>query len=132
MADLEKSVRTRLLAHSGVSDLVGDKKRVYYSMLPADPKLPAITLQEITATSIGAMGADANMVRGRIQVDGWAVSRAKAKALGEQIRDALQRWRGTASGSTLYFVGMNSGGVSYEREGRLWRHRQDFEVFFTE
>ena len=55
-----------------------------------------------------------------------------AKALGEQIRDALQRWRGTASGSTLYFVGMNSGGVSYEREGRLWRHRQDFEVFFTE
>ena len=132
MADLEKSVRTRLLAHSGVSALVVPGNRVWYSRLPIDPTLPAITVQEISAVPEGVMGDDAGIVLGRIQVDAWAETRTEAKALGEQVRDALQRWVGTASSSTLSFVGMNSGGVRFEEDGRIWRHRQDFEVWFTE
>ena len=132
MADLEKATRTRLLAHAGTAALVGTSKRVYYSVLPADPTLPAVTVQEISTPPVGAMGDDTGMVGFRIQVDSWATTRTKAKSLGEQVRDALQRWRGTSEGSEMYFTGMNGAGVRYESEGRIWRHRQDFEGFFTE
>lgn len=125
-------MRTRLLAHSGVSALVSPGTRVWYSYLPVDPTLPAISLQEISAVPEGVMGDDAGIVDGAIQVDAWAESRDAAKELGEQVRDALQRWVGTANSSTLTFVGMNSGGVRFEPEGRIWRHRQDFRVWFTE
>lgn len=130
MADLEKSVRTRLAAHSGTSALVGT--RIWYSRLPHDPTLPALSLQEITAVPDEVMGDSSGHVLGRVQVDAWGDTRNGAKALGEQVRDALQRWVGTANSSTLTFIGSNSGGVVFEEEGRIWRHRQDFEVWFTE
>lgn len=134
MADLEKSVRTRLLAHAGVAALVATQgtDRVWYSALPQDPTLPAVTVQEISAVPESLMGDDAGIALGRIQVDAWADNRADAKTLGEQVRDALQRHRGTHNSSALTFTSMNSAGVRYEADGRVWRHRQDFEVWFTE
>lgn len=130
MADLEKSVRTRLLAHTGVANIIS--RRAWYSYLEIDAEMPTVTIQEISAVPEGVMGDDAGIVDGRVQVDSYAETRDAAKALGEQVRDALQRWRGSAAGSVLTFVGMNSGGVRFEPEGRIWRHRQDFSVWFTE
>lgn len=130
MADSEKAVRARLIAHSGTSALVG--KRVWYSALPQDPALPAITVQQITGTPEGVMGNDTGHVRGTVQVDAWAAKRADCKELGEQVRDALQRYVGTHDSSDLTFVGMNSSGVQYESDGRLFRHSQDFDLWWTE
>ena len=133
MADLEKSVRTRLLAHVGVSALVQSGRRVYYAELPKDPKLPAITIQEIGAVPEGAMGDDCGIALATIQVDAWAASRQDAKDLGEQVRDALQRYHGTHESSELTFIGMIGSGPRRDPPGsRTWRHQQDFEVWFTE
>lgn len=132
MADLEKSVRDRLLAHAGVSAKVNPDKRVYYSTIPPSPTLPAISIQEVSAVPEGAMGDDTGHVLGRIQVDAWADTRHGAKDLGEQVRDALQRYRGTHESSTLTFTDMNSAGVVFDPDGLIWRHSQDFEVWFTE
>lgn len=130
MADLEKATATRLKEHAGVAALVGT--RVWYDRLRQDPTLPAITVQEISAPRVGAMRNDADRVRARLQVDAWDDNRDGAKALAEQVRDALQRYAGTHEGTELLFVEMNSGGVKYESEGRIWRGRQDFGVWFTE
>ena len=130
MADSEKSVRARLVGHTGVSNKVG--KRVYYSRLPANPKYPAISLQEISAVPEPVMGDDTGHVLASIQVDAWAEDRDTAKSLGEQVRDALQRYRGTSESSVLEFISMNSRGVRFEPEGRNWRHSQDFDFWFTE
>ena len=54
MADSEKSTRTRLLEYAGVKEKV--KRRVYYSALPADSGLPAVTVQEVTAVPAAVMG----------------------------------------------------------------------------
>lgn len=133
MADLEKSVRTRLLAHAGVSDLVQAGQRVYYGELPKDPTLPAITIQEIVSVPEGAMGEDCGIALATIQVDAWAETRQEAKDLGEQVRDALQRYHGTHDSSELTFVGMTGAGPRRDPPGsRTWRHQQDFEVWFTE
>lgn len=130
MADVEKSTVTRLKGFSGLSSLVST--RVWYARLPQDPTLPAVTVQEISAVPASAMGRDTGHVRGRVQVDAWGSDRAEAKEAGEQVRAALQRYDGTHNSSELVFVDMNSAGVIYESEGRIWRHRQDFGVWFTE
>lgn len=120
----------RLIAHAGTAALVN--RRVWHSALPQDPTLPAITLQEITGVPEGTMGNDTGHVRGMIQVDSWAAKRDACKALAEQVRDALQRYVGTHESTTLTFIGMNSQGVRYESEGRLFRCSQDFDFWWTE
>lgn len=130
MADSEKSVRTRLVGHAGLSALVGD--RVYMGTLPDDPRFPVVLVQEISGIPEPVMGNDTGIVRGRAQVDAWGWTRQEAKDAGEQIRDALQRHNGTYEGSEITVTEMNSGGVRWESDGRVWRHRQDFELYWTE
>lgn len=130
MADHEDAVRDQLLAHNGVSNLVGS--RVWYSALVQDATLPATTIQQISGVPTSAMGSDVGQVRVRVQTDSWASDRAGAKALGEQVRDAMQRVTVTHGGVTLTVVDMNDGGTRYESEGKIWRHRQDFELWGTE
>jgi hypothetical protein len=127
VADAEKAVRDRLIEATPMVN-----RRVWYHALPQDPKLPALTLQEISAVPESVMGIDTGHVRARVQVDAWAFDRAGAKAVGEAVRSALQRYVGLHEGTTLTFIGMNSAGVRYESEGRVWRHRQDFELWHTE
>ena len=130
MADSEAAVMARLIAHAGTAALVN--RRVWHSALPQDPTLPAITVQEISGVPESTMGDDTGHVRGTVQVDAWAAKRDGCKALAEQVRDALQRYVGTHEGSTLTVVGMNSMGVRYESDGRIWRASQDFELWWTE
>lgn len=130
MADSEASIVDRLQTYSGLTALVD--QRVWYGRLPHDPTLPAVTVQEISGVPANGMGNDTGHVRGRIQVDAWDDNRAGAKAVGEQVRAALQRYAGTHESSEIVVVEMNSAGVIYESEGRIWRHRQDFGVWWTE
>lgn len=130
MADHEDAVRDRLLAHTGTANLVST--RVWYSALPQDPTLPALTVQQISGVPESAFGGDVGEVDVRVQVDAWAETRAGAKALGEQARAALQRHTGTFGGVTIQVVGMNTGGTRYEPDGKIWRNRQDFELWGSE
>ena len=130
MADSEKAVRARLIAHAGTTALVG--RRVWYSALPQDAKLPAITVQQITGSPDGTMGNDTGHVRGTVQVDCWAIKRDDCQALAEQVRDALQRYTGTHVSTVLTFVGMTAQGVQYESEGRMFRSSQDHDLWWTE
>ena len=41
------------------------------------------------------MGADPGIVHGRVQVDAWGLSYISARDVAEQIRAALERFRGT-------------------------------------
>jgi hypothetical protein len=126
----EVAVRARLLSFDGLTALVGE--RVWFSGMPQDPTLPAVTVQQISGVPESVMGVDTGRVRGRVQVDAWAPTRAAAEAVGEEVRVALQRWVGDSAGRHLVFTAMNSAGVRYESEGRIWRARQDFELWWTE
>lgn len=130
MADHEDVVRDRLADHSGVSALVST--RIWYSRLPDDPTLPALSVQQISGVPVSAFGDDVGEVELRVQVDAWDDDRAGAKALAEQVRDALQRFTGSYGGVTIQVVGMNTGGTRFEPDGRLWRTRQDFELWGSE
>lgn len=94
---IHEAIRTRLTAVSAVTALVST--RVYPNLLPQNPTLPALVYQRIDERRENAMGADPGVVRARVQVSAWAQTYTAARGAAEEVRKALQRYRGTPSGS---------------------------------
>lgn len=78
------------------------------------------------------MGADVGQVDARIQVTSVATSRSGAKALGEQVRDAMQRKTVTHGGVTITVVSMNDMGTRWDPDDKAWKHFQDFGLWGSE
>jgi hypothetical protein len=131
MADFSNAVRTRLTEHAGTTALIS--ARAWYGALPQNPTLPAVTVQQISAPRISAMGADVDKVESRQQVRACDSTRAGAKALADQVRDALQRYSGTVASVVLHdcFL-VDETEEGYDAEGKLWSIRFDFMVWGTE
>lgn len=96
MPRLEAAVYTRLTTHPGLSALVGTK--VYRSRAPLDARLPFVTYQRISAVRWSCFGADTGVARARIQTTSWHRTPELVGDVKEQVRAALQRWRGTVAG----------------------------------
>jgi len=95
---IEEALITRLTGFAGLSSLVGG--RIYAHLMPQDPTYPTIVYTRISAQRVSAMGSDANLVHSRFQLDAWSNVAKDARDVTEQVRQALERWRGT-SGSTV-------------------------------
>lgn len=94
---IHEALRTRLTTVSAVTALVST--RVYPNVLPQNPTLPAVVYQRIDERRETAMGSDPGVVRARVQVSAWAATFTAARGIGEEVRKALQRYRGTPAGS---------------------------------
>jgi hypothetical protein len=96
---IENAIYQRLAAHSGLSALIS--ARIYPQILPETPTYPAVTYWITGAPRETAMGSDPGIVHARVQVDAWGLTFAVARNVGEQVRAALQRWRGTLDGTEV-------------------------------
>jgi len=96
---MEQHLHTRLTTHSGLSALIST--RAYPVKLPQDVTYPACVYEIITRTEFPAMGVNADHTRKRITVTGFSDSYSGVKALETQIVAALDRYRGTADGTTI-------------------------------
>src|SRR6185295_13120208 len=96
MSLVEEALHTRLLAVAGVTALIGD--RVHPVPLPQNVTYPAVSYQLISRNRETAFGVDPLLATSRIQVNAWASTYTAVKALAEQIRLALERFRGTVLG----------------------------------
>jgi putative heme degradation protein len=94
---IHEAIRTRLTSVSAVTALVST--RIYPNVLPQSPTLPALVYQRIDEQRETAMSADPGVVRARMQVSAWATTFGAARNAAEEVRKALQRYRGTPSGS---------------------------------
>lgn len=130
MADVQAAIRTTLLAHAGTLALIGT--RAWFLLLPQNPTLPAVTVQQVSGTRHSAMGDDVGIAEGRMQVESWATTRTGVRALAEQVRDALQRFRGTVSGTVINAVFLDAEMDVYEPGVTFWRVHQDYRVFWSE
>ncbi len=130
MADAQDAIRTRLTTHAGTSALIGSQ--AVFLKLEQNPTLPACIVQQISAPRISAMGADLPQVEGRIQVRSVASTRAGAKALGEQVRAALQRWSGTSASTTVHQCFLADEEDEFDPATRVWAIRQDYMVWWSE
>lgn len=103
MSAIGSAVRARLLAHAGVTALVGT--RVSAQPLHQGETLPAITYLVVSQIETGQpVNEGSGMLRPRIQVDCWAETYDIADALEAQVADALNGFRGLSDGVELQRV----------------------------
>ena len=94
--------------HAGVSGVVSG--RIYPVKLPQDPTYPAVTYFRVSGLRHSVMGNDTGIVEKRVQISSWAESYAAVNGLAEQVRDAMQRTRGTFAGVEILDIFMEGDG----------------------
>jgi len=99
MANIEKAVRSRLAAYSGLTDLVST--RIYPLQAPQNPTFPLVTFQVISTVRVHAMGSDTGDVASVVQVQAWDDTNSGARDVIEQVRGALQDYSGMSGGVTI-------------------------------
>lgn len=107
MPDIGGTIRTKTLATSSVSDLVST--RMYSDVLPQSVTMPAITYTVIDTTPNEHLTGIADVSRARIQIDCFATSRAGANALGDAVRLALEKYRGTVGTQFINEINLATG-----------------------
>lgn len=128
-------VVSRLETATGSSSYSGD--RVYPVILPQDAALPAFTYQVITAPREHAMSVDEGTVHARVQVDVYDTTYLGTASGGKHARDALNRFRGTATGITVHEILLDNERDAFEdklegSERRVWRRSMDYLVHYVE
>lgn len=127
---VEQAVFARLSTFAGLGALVG--ARVYPVELPQPGPLPAVTYQRVSAVRARAMGKNPGLVTARVETDAWARDYAVAKAVAEQVRLALERWRGTLAGVEVLDSFLDEEEDDYEPETKRYAVRQDYLISFRE
>ena len=107
MPDVSQSIRTRLLATSAVTDLVG--QRIASDQLPQGVALPAITYFVVDTEANETLANIADVSRARIQVDSYATTRGQANSVSDAVRLALQMFRGLIGDQFINSIQLASG-----------------------
>lgn len=133
MANISGILYTILAADSTVTALCST--RIYPLTIPQTTPLPAVRIvtvaNEPSDTKTGASTLDAI----RVQIDSYAASMLTAQQLDEEIRDAIDRYRGsvtvTGTGGATYFVDgirFESRNETMEEEKDIFRISADYQV----
>ncbi len=86
---LPELLYTALSGHAGLAALVSD--RIYPIKLPQDETLPAVVYQQISVQNMITLDTDTNGVQQiRVQLSAWSSSYDEARAVGEQVRLAME------------------------------------------
>lgn len=125
---IEAAVYDRLTTFAGLTALIST--RTYAQILPTTPTPPACTYTVISTSIIGGMGSDAAIERARIQVTAWAETYEDAKNVSQQIRAALQRYRGTHAGTEIKALFLDNESDGYEPDTGYYRVDHDFDIVY--
>lgn len=138
---IEYDIATRLLAVSGVTDIVGTgtEARVHIMHLPQRARFPAITIQVISGAPEYDMEGQAGVADVRLQIDCWAHREQptqdaydQARTLGEAVRAALTAFKGTAGASTIESCFLLNRRALHDDQAGMYRESQDWGVGYAE
>ena len=95
MADeIEKAIRSLLVANSGVNDLVSG--RVYPYMRQQGQNFPAIVYSLDSADPEHGLGGALSLTRATLSIENWSETYSGAKVLAEKVKNALDGYVGTS------------------------------------
>lgn len=130
---IESTIFTRLQAVSGLTALIGSSPcRAYFGKAPKDPDTPYMVWFRVSEQRDSAMGSDIGVVRGRYQFSIFDATADGASAVAEQLRQALQRWRNSGSGTTVQDTYFLTRQDLYEDDAKLHHAALDFEIIHQE
>lgn len=121
---IELSIKNKLLARSEIVALVST--RIYYSILPQNPVLPAISFFKVS----NYRPHDLDIALPRFQFDSWSTTYAQATQIANEIRLALQREKGTWTGmSIIQGIYLNEE-MFYENDTKIYHIASDFNIIY--
>lgn len=126
----EAAVVARLLAATGVSALVGE--RVSPLQIPERPTYPAIAYRQLDREPVSTFGGDQALSAHYIEVECWGESMSSARAVGDAVRAALQRFRGSSGGETVQASFLQGSSTDYDAETRTYVETIEFKVWIEE
>lgn len=128
---IEAAVFQLLADSAAVGAICGD--RIYPVQVPQGATLPCVTYGRVSAARWSAMGTDTGLVEKRFQVSCWAETYARANALAEAVRGALQRRRGTIDGVVIQDIFLDGDGPeTWEDEVGAYQALADYRVIYEE
>lgn len=90
---IENAIFQRLSGFTALTALVST--RITPHLLTQETAYPAVTYFIVAAPRETAMGSDPGIVHARVQIDAWGTTYSSTRDVKEQVRAALQRFRGT-------------------------------------
>lgn len=111
--------------------------RVYPSVLPADPRLPAYTYETISTQREHAMQQEPGHVHARVQVDIYDDAFYGSASGALRAVEALDRYQGMATGIEVHGIFLANERDTVEEdlddsERTVWRRTLDFMVHYQE
>ena len=95
---IEEALYTYLKGYEGLSALTGD--RIYPLLMPQNSTYPGIVYQKISGFHQKSHQGSSGLARTRIQFTCWAKTYAESKNVAEQLRLALEGYRGMMGGES--------------------------------
>lgn len=130
---MEEAVRTRLLASSGVTDLVST--RIRCGSLVQGETLPAVIINRVTGAPVYTDDGESGLAQARLEINCWGSTYGSAKTLARAVIAALSAYNGTSGSTTFQNTLLDSeqdireGGTMNQPE-YLFRTMLDFIVWF--
>lgn len=87
---IEKAIRAKLVAHSGLSALIGS--RVYPGYIPQGTVKPAVYYDKDEVRKIPVCDENSNYREGSFTITAVADSYTSAESVSAQIESALEQW----------------------------------------
>lgn len=100
MATVEVAIFTKLTTIPAATQALV-AARIYPSLLPQDPTLPAITYQRITTGRVRSLSGLSGLAFPRLQLNCWATTPEGARAIAAAVRADLDNIGETVGGVTL-------------------------------
>ena len=132
---LGAAIYTRLTGHAGTTALVST--RVYPNTAPQDATLPYVVYEQESARRLETFGGSSGNARAVVEIAAWDETYDGARALGEQIRLALEGFSGTVASVVIDYVTLDGDRDEYFAPGSgeevgLHSVDQDYGFWFQE
>ena len=126
---IETAIRSILINDATVKDIT---TRCYPVTIPQSPTYPLILYTKITGMRDHHLQGPNGRAHPRMQIESWAKTYTEAKTLAGAIREALDGYSGTASGTVIGSCLIDSERDDYQKEIEVYRVMQDYFIWHEE
>jgi hypothetical protein len=129
---VEAAIYSRLSGYSALTSLLAKDSTgapaIYPNIREQDAPRPSIEYRLVSDRSYSAMGSDSGIVVARFQIDIWADNFTSTKAIEQQVKAAMRRYKTTG----VFDVFIVNTQDLYEGDSKQHHIAIDIEIHYSE